>query len=100
MPKFVLTNDDNVDPMLQLPDLRGFPRDAVRAGAKHLERVYGLPDCVAVRALLRTVPVYRQIDGSVVIDDEAVVLRPKREYAIRLLREVVVRRPDGIECGG
>jgi len=91
MPKFVLTTDDNVDPMLQLPDLRGFTRDAVRLGADHLERVYGLPDCVAVRALLRTVPVDLQPDGSVVIDDDAVVLRPKREHAIRMLYEVARR---------
>lgn len=88
MPKYILTNDDNVDALLQVPDLRGFDRDTVRACADHLRQLYELPNCVAVRALLRTVPVEQLASGCVVIDDDAVVLRPVGA-AIRVLREVV-----------
>ena len=100
MAKYLLTNDDNVDPLLQVPDMRGMPKSAVRAGVDHLAQVYGLPDAVAARALLRTVPVDLQWDGSVIVDDDTVVLRPSRDHAIRILREAVPRRTVDVEYGG
>lgn len=84
MPKYILRSTDSLSAPARVPDMRGMPKDNVRAMADNLARTWGLPEPVAVRALVRVNDV-TFVGGDVVIDDEAVVLHP----VMRFRREVV-----------
>lgn len=94
MPKYIMCSDDNTDATTLMPDMRGFPKDDVLAMATELKRLYCLPDCVGLRALLRTSDV-SFCAGRVVIDDDAVVLHPAAR--IRFRKELVTRCLSDVE---
>lgn len=83
MTKYILTADAGKEEPF-IPDLRGMDRELVRNAAYQLFLIYGLPEEVGVRALLRTVSVEREPDffgSNLVIDDDAMVLRRRPPLA-------------------
>lgn len=57
-----------------IKDMRAAGKDKVRNMAYLLERIWGLPEAVGVRALMRTCHVYFE-DAEAVIEDDCLVLR-------------------------
>ena len=84
MPKYILRSTDSLSAPARVPDMRGLPKKHIHVLAETLNRIWGLPEPVAVRALVRVNDV-TFVGGDVVIDDEAVVLHP----VMRFRREVV-----------
>lgn len=88
MPKYILRSTESIDAITRVPDMRGFGKDNVRAMADNLCRIWGLPEAVATRALIRASDVSTS-GGDVFIDDDAVVLYPVMTFRRELIPHTV-----------
>lgn len=86
-----LMHSEGYDLRAMLPDCRGKTKLEVRMLSGEVCALFGLPEPVAVRALVRACDV-QFTDFGAVIDDDAVALRP----AVRFRKEIVRRTTSNV----